>query len=232
MRKPKVGITPSARDGNPNRQYIPENYIKGIERAGGEWAVLPFHLRPGALRAATSNLDAVLFSGGPDVHPAFFGREKQPECGSILDERDILEMRLMELVYARRLPVMGICRGIQLINVALGGTLVQDIPTHYRTDHYQADRRTYFHTVNVAAGTMLSDITRSDSIKTNSYHHQSIDIPAPGMVVSAVADDGVIEAIELPGYRSFLLGLQWHPEGMLDGDPISIKYFERLIAAC
>ncbi|HEY1435127.1 MAG TPA: gamma-glutamyl-gamma-aminobutyrate hydrolase family protein [Thermoanaerobaculia bacterium] len=184
------------------------------------------------LAPAVGPFDALVLGGGVDVDPARYGRPVL-ENGSVeVDpERDALDFELFERARRGGAPVLGICRGLQVVNVALGGTLVQDIPSerpspvvHQRTKDEKARRD---HQVAIAPGTRLSAIAGAPEAAVNSRHHQAIDEVAPGLAVSAVAPDGVAEAVESTG-EAWVLAVQWHPEN-LAGDPFSERLFAEFL---
>jgi len=226
MRKPRVGITPDSRESTPYNQAIPDGYKRGVERAGGEWVVIPYHLGSAALLAVAQSLDGMIFTGGADVDPSRYGAEREAACGESVEIRDAMELRLMELALSRDLPILGICRGLQLINVALGGTLIQHI-----NGHEQPEEGGFWHEVRVQSDTTLHSLVGEDRALVNSYHHQCVQKLAPGLTVSAIHVDGTIEAFEMPS-RRFLMAVQWHPEMTLDADELSIKFFEALVGNC
>ncbi len=176
--------------------------------------------------------DALLLGGGVDVDPARYGRPTLDNGTVEVDaERDALDFRLFEEARRTGVPVLGICRGLQVVNVALGGTLVQDIPSerpspvvHART---QAEKTRRDHRVEIAPGTRLALIAGAVEASVNSRHHQAIETVAPGLCVSAVAPDGMPEAVESAG-EPWLLAVQWHPEN-LAGDPVSQRLFEEFL---
>jgi len=185
------------------------------------------------LSPAVGPFDALVLGGGVDVDPARYGRPTL-ENGSVeVDaERDALDFRLFEEAQRAGVPVLGICRGLQVVNVALGGTLVQDLPTerpspivHQRT---RDEKKRLDHRVAIAPGTRLSEIAGAPEAAVNSRHHQAIEAVAPGLTVSAVAPDGVPEAVESAGEEPWLVAVQWHPEN-LDADPVSRRLFREFL---
>ena len=230
MSPPLIGIT---LDTEPPGGYsrfpwlaLRQNYADAVSQAGG----LPVLLAPLPERAGAfvERLDGIIISGGNfDVDPALFGAGARHPSVRTKDERTAFEARLIESALRRDLPLLGICGGEQLLLVILGGTLIQHIPDEVSNAlaHEQtAPRDQPGHTVRLVAGTRLQAIVGADELAVNSSHHQAArDVPA-GVVVNAVAADGVIEGIEVPG-RRFCIGVQWHPEfGLSDGD-------RRLLAA-
>jgi putative glutamine amidotransferase len=195
------------------------DYLKSLQRAGAE----PRVLRPDAdaLPAALDSVDGVLLTGGVDVDPALYGDHNRHASVEVDAGRDEYELALTRLALERDLPLLAICRGVQLLNVAGGGTLVQDIPTslpsslpHRRPKPSRA-KRASAHDVEIVAGTrlerLLSGAAADGHVAVNSRHHQSVKDVAPGFRISATAADGVIEAIERAA-SGFCVGVQWHPE--------------------
>ncbi|MBQ4451265.1 MAG: gamma-glutamyl-gamma-aminobutyrate hydrolase family protein [Clostridia bacterium] len=225
---PRIGITPYLNsEGKP---YIPEGYVQGIERVGGEVVQINYDTPLHTLLPLAASLDAMLFSGGVDVDPKCYGAEREPECGEPNPMRDQLELALLDILMARCTPILGICRGFQLINVGLGGTLTQDIPKKYGTLHQQPKEHDspFWHELKIVPGTMLRDLMGADTILTDSYHHQAVDVLAEPLRPTAYAKEGFIEAYELKEGPQFLMAVQWHPEKTLDADEISIRPFEAL----
>jgi putative glutamine amidotransferase len=190
------------------------DYVKSIEGAGAEPVELSNDEDPAAV---LERVDGVLLTGGLDVDPALYGEAPHPTTAAA-PERDRFEVPLAEAAVERDVPVLAICRGVQVLNVAAGGTLVQDIPTAVRSDlahSIDVPKDQIAHDVRVTAGTRLAGTlgpgTPLDTCSVNSRHHQSVGRVAPRFVVSAVSPDGVIEAIERPDAK-FCVGVQWHPE--------------------
>ncbi len=199
MKRPLIGLTPTFKNGKP---FVHEFYCASIEKAGGDWRLLSFAESERDFLA----LSGVLFTGGVDVEPAVYGEKKSPRCGAIQPMRDLCELRLLSLALRQDMPVLGICRGIQMLNAGLGGTLVQHLPDLVSTNH---DGTT--HTVELLSGGWLRSLTDQAIVPVNSYHHQAINRLAPSLRVCAVGPEGVIEAVERPASR-FFKGVQWHPE--------------------
>lgn len=228
-RKLVIGITPYVDSDDKITQYIPKGYLKGIAHIGGEPLMIRHETPLDDLEDIVKGLDGMLFSGGPDVEPAFYGEVKEPECGSVNLLRDVLELKLLPLCFKYKIPVLGICRGCQLINVSMGGTLTQDVPTRYGKVHQMAkDAPSAFdHDVRILPGTMMYDIMGQD-IKVDSYHHQCVKRLADGLIPSAYAPEGFIEGFELPEEgEQFLMAVQWHPEVTLSDDMYSVRIFDR-----
>ena len=179
------------------------------------------------LPALAEELDGMIFSGGPDVDPVRYGETDWPEAGSHVPQRDELEIRLLKLLLPKNTPVLGICRGLQIINAGMGGTLVQHVPKVYGCVHQQEENDPPFvHEVTLTPGSRTATIFGTEKLMTNSYHHQSAREVAPGLVAVGKAGE-VIEALEMPGDR-FLVCLQWHPEKTLGMDEYSILPFQAL----
>ncbi len=172
--------------------------------------------------ADTESCDGILFSGGEDLHPALYGKPEYVEefgLQEIIPARDEFEYQVIEKALAGEKPVLGICRGLQLINVFLGGTLVPDIPAiSHSKGHGKQNGVDQVHTIQVIPGTMLRDICGQERGLVNSAHHQSAGRPAPSLKISATGEPGIVEAMEweIPENKSWLLMVQWHPERMSD----------------
>jgi putative glutamine amidotransferase len=189
------------------------------------------------LREIYERLDGLLIPGGVDVNPAEYGEAKRPECGNLDPARDRVELQLVRWAIEDNKPVFGLCRGLQVINVAQGGTLWQDLAsqngTFHKHDYFPTagyERDHYAHEVNVVDGTRLSRFLESTRAPVNSMHHQGIRTLGRDLVVSATADDGLIEALEGTG-DGFLVGVQWHPEVFEMADPHTRHLFGGFIRA-
>jgi putative glutamine amidotransferase len=236
MAQPIIGLT---LDREPPGGYskthpwyaLRENYCSALVAAGGLPILLPHEVE--AVDAYLALVAGVVVTGGAfDVDPALFGASERHGSVTTKDRRTQFELALARRAVERDMPVLGICGGQQLLNVALGGTLIQHIPDEVAgaLAHEQPNPRTEpGHVVKIAAGTLLHRIAETDELPVNSAHHQAVKAVAPGLVVDAVAPDGVIEGIEAPA-RRFCLGVQWHPEYLLsEGDR---RLFAAFVAAC
>ena len=183
---------------------LPAGYPRLVQRAGGLAAMLPPDA-PEHAAATVARLDALVIAGGPDVEPVRYGAEREPRTGPPARERDTWELALIEAALAARLPLLGICRGMQLLNVALGGTLVQHLEGHAEVVGVFGR-----HPVKPVPGTRYAGIAPEET-SVPTYHHQCVDRLGDGLVPSAHAADGTVEAVELPGDH-WVLGVQWHPE--------------------
>ena len=214
--KPIIGITTSV-DEQKNSSILGA-YVKAIETAGGAPILLPYIEDDGAIEAALGACDGVLFSGGLDIDPVRYNEQKSDTCGDISLYRDEVEFKILEKAMKIDLPILAICRGCQLVNVALGVTLYQDIPSELGTDirHRQIeDKFSYSHDVIIEEGTPLFKLLGEKRIRANSFHHQAIKGLAPTLLSMASADDGVVEAVWCDSVR-YLRAYQWHPERLFD----------------
>ena len=212
MKRPIIALTPQV-SGEPQKWWMKPDYMLALERAGAIGVMLPPTEQENELRAMAEHFDGFLFTGGPDLDPVLYGQERMEQCGSICPRRDEFELKLMKLVLELDKPVLGICRGLQVLNVALGGTLYQDIPTQIPSEleHRVLEEplARFVHPIRVDAELPFGDLPLT--LEVNSRHHQAIRDPAPGLTVRARADDGIVEAVTLPGKR-FVQAVQWHPE--------------------
>ena len=216
---PLIGLI-SGLSNDGHAQTVGRSYTRSLINAGGVPVLLPTDLPEDMIEAALSQMDGILLTGGSDVDPACYGQEKHEKTYGVLPIRDQLEFRAARFCVDRHIPLLGICRGIQSLTVALGGSLIQDLPSHNPSglDHHASSKDANLkeaHQVDVRPGTRLAGIVGPGMLGVNTYHHQAADRVPPCMVVSARATDGVIEAVEIPG-DTFILGVQWHPEAMAD----------------
>ena len=213
---------------DPEPTVAQSKYIESLARAGAgmRWVELndPEQAVPDALTC-----DGLLLPGGGDMDPKFYGQARIPACGEPNLLRDAAEPLLLRAFLAADKPVLGICRGIQVMNAVLGGDLYQDIKPFEHLPHN--DHWAKVHTVTVRRGTLLSRILGQDTVLVNSQHHQAVDRVAPGFTLAALSEDGIVEAIEKPDAR-FCLGVQWHPEWLSDADPAMQGLFDAFVNAC
>jgi putative glutamine amidotransferase len=184
---------------------LPVGYPRLVQRAGGLAAMLPPD-DPAHAAAAVARLDGLVIAGGPDVEPVRYGAEPHPRTGPPARERDAWELALIDAALTARVPLLGICRGMQLLNVALGGTLVQHLDGHAEVVGVFGN-----HAVKPVPGSLYAGVVPEET-SVPSYHHQAVDRLGTGLVPSAYADDGTVEALELPSGEGWVLGVQWHPE--------------------
>jgi putative glutamine amidotransferase len=221
--QPLVALTATTKDiGGIMRVRLNEDYVDAVCDAGLVPLILPPR-DPGELEALLDLVTGVVLTGGEDVDPAEYGAETSPETYAPHHQRDAFELAMVRLAHERRLPTLAICRGIQVANVALGGTLVQDIPSECPAaiDHERSEERDMrVHEVSIDRGSKLAAAVGATVISVNSSHHQALARVADGLRVSARATDGIIEGAEWEGDEWWMLGVQWHPEELVrDGKP-------------
>ena len=232
LRRPVIGVTTQTLhsihgipEALPSSWVMNQRYFRAVTRVGAvPWMIPLYDDDLDTLREIYDRLDGLLVPGGVDMNPATYGEDVLPECGTLDPARDAVELQLTRWAIADAKPVLGLCRGAQVINVAAGGSLYQDVPSqvagaikhdYYPTMGFARDHRA--HPVELAAGTRLADALGGPSPLVNSMHHQSVKRVGSGLLVSAVASDGVIEAVEGTG-EGYLVGVQWHPE-MFEEEP-------------
>jgi len=210
-------------------------YIQALIVAGATPLLIPPGLDTPALEAICARLDGLLLTGGADIDPARYGEERLPECGELEPERDELELSLTNMALARDLPTLGICRGMQTLNVAIGGTLYQDIATQLPEAaphaHITTPRDYRAHSVAVEGDSRLGAILGASEIQVNSLHHQAVKQPGAGARIVAWSNDGIAEAMELSGKR-FAVAVQYHPEELVETDALSRRLFAAFTQAC
>lgn len=226
MGKPIIGLSASRINQTEStiEVGVPENYVRAIRLAGGIPVVIPLGLDETDLRLLLNRAEAVLFTGGGDIHPQKYHSGSEELVKSVDPDRDDLELSLMKEAVYRKMPVLGICRGLQLINVAMGGTLYEDLHEQFSQEiQHQSPpekgRNFRAHPVTLQPGSKLNRITGKTLLKVNSLHHQGIRQMAGGLSATAEAPDGLIEGIELIDYP-FGVAVQWHPENMLEEAPM------------
>lgn len=235
MRKPLIGLTP-AHDMESGDVKARPTYMRALKAAGAIPVVMPLDASEEDLKQLSQDLDGFLFTGGPDVHPFLFGEETQAHCGNVSPARDQMEISLLPMVMELQKPILGICRGIQVLNIALGGNIWQDIPSQVTRDFPLAHSQQFSydmpcHTVALTEGSLLARISESSSIKVNSMHHQAVKDLAPGLIASAYSTDYLIEALEMPDYP-FFIGVQWHPEYLWEKNKEAFRLFQTFVKAC
>ena len=230
MPRPRIGLNCDVDDANA-KVTINQSYVDAVVRGGG-WPVLLAPVDdPDWVRTALSQLDGLVLTGGRDYNPVLYGREPHPATSLLSPRRTRFDLALAGAALDAGLPTLGICGGIQLLNIARGGTLVQDIPAQLQSalDHHGQKTGFGRHTVRVDAGTRLAEIVGAGELEVNTSHHQAIEQLGRGLRVVARAPDGVIEAVEGTG-DAFLLGVQWHPERLLDRSE-QVRLFEAVAEA-
>jgi len=236
MVAPLIGITTSVTvDRTPERAYVNGAYIRAVQAAGGIPVLLTPHFTPEVQAALWSRLDGLVLTGGGDIDPARFGEARHPAVDEVSPARDDLEIWLTHQALVDGVPLFAICRGIQVLNVALGGTLVQDIPGELPdalVHSQKAPRHEATHAVKVMGeGTRLGRALGTLEVNVNSMHHQAIKRLGDGLREVAWAPDGIVEGVEMPGDDRFVLGVQWHPEELVGHDPAARNLFAAIVDA-
>jgi putative glutamine amidotransferase len=219
MKKPLIGVTTSIKAADLEKQDSLQFYLDAVNNAGGDPQIISSDSPLEEVDELVSHLNGLILSGGGDVQTRLYqGDESQP-VEEISKARDVLEIRLVKKALAADLPLLGICRGLQVINVAMGGTLITHIPAQYPSSLQHNNPSSQFprdliaHEVVLEPGSRLAGIYAQHQVRVNSRHHQAVKDPADGWWVTARATDGLIEALELPEAR-FAMGVQWHPENL------------------
>ena len=233
MSQPRILIPIPIQDAERRRYTLGKNYVHSLIAAGGVPLLIPTALDDVTTYELFRAADGVMLTGGDDVDPALFGEDKHEKTGGIDPDRDRVEMALTRWAIAENKPLLGICRGVQVMNVSLGGSLIQDIPSQSPSElthpghWYSAPRDQVLHTVRCDAGSHIAALLGAE-VGVNSFHHQSIRRVATGFVATAYASDGIVEAIEAPDQR-FCVGVQWHPEEMAAGRADMQNLFRMLV---
>jgi putative glutamine amidotransferase len=232
---PWIGM-PVQMDPGSDKQYLDRRYSDVIIEAGGIPILIPLVAAAQSMRAIVENLDGILLTGNnSDLDPSLYGMPQTDECGPVQPLRDRMDFYLLSMAITRKIPVLAICYGMQSMNVFLGGSLVQDIPTSLDTSIRHSDPEApgcLSHEIEISAGSLLDQIIGRFSAKVNSSHHQAVARPGQGLDVIACAPDGVVEAVSYSNPNHWMLGVQWHPERSLDCDDFSRKLFDNFIARC
>lgn len=219
--KPVVGISCNHKESGGD--YLSENYSKAILRAGGIPFIIPTVSSEQEAADILAKLDGVVFSGGSDIPPSWYGEELLNETVKLNPIRDRSDSLLAKATLASGKPILGICRGSQILNVLLGGTLYQDIPSQLPEAH---THKGVSHKIGLEKGSFLKEIFGTDSLTVNSTHHQAVKDLAPGAKLAALSDDGIVEAWETPQVRA----VQFHPESLLAEDDKWLPLFESFVA--
>jgi putative glutamine amidotransferase len=229
--RPAIGVTIENARQEPEVFRLREDYVRSVETAGG----LPLVLAPGRPEDAAEVLgrvDALLLTGGADLDPKYYGEARHPQLGPTFEERDAFELALCREALRRDLPLLAICRGHQVLNVATGGTLIQDLPSQQSgggVDHDpDTERAQRVHDVRIQDGCRLRRLLGQETVGVNSFHHQAIRDLGRGLVATGWSRDGVVEAVEDPT-RRFVVGVQWHPESFWREEPGFRPLFRALV---
>lgn len=211
-RRKVIGVTPNLRLSTWDNGE--GSYCHSIVNSGGLPVLLPPVEEDEHIEWLLESCDGFLFTGGIDIHPKYFGEEIWNNTVEINDKRDKVELKLIKRLIEENKPILAICRGIQVLNVALGGTLYQDLPTQLNLIHRQKEPGLEWgHGVNIVENTPFYNLFKKKRIKTNTSHHQSIKDLGEGLSLMATADDGVVEAVYMPN-KKYVIGVQWHPESL------------------
>ena len=213
--------------------YTFDDYSRAVHTSGGAPVLLPVAQDSQSLKIILDRLDGLLLTGGPDINPKAYGEQPVPGLGDIDEELDHMELSVTRAAIAQKLPLLAVCRGIQILNVALGGTLYQDIGQQIddSLNHLQqASKQVTTHKIAIEKPSRLHGIMKRKTIWINGRHHQAIKDVAPGLTVTARAPDGVVEAVEHEA-RDFVIGVQWHPEGTWRKDRYSKLLFKAFVRA-
>jgi len=245
MKKPLIGITCNydEREGwgastglivaGQDGVYLANDYVYSLEKAGATPVLIPQCKDFENVKPLLAMLDGVLVSGGHDVGPERYNTFPKPYCGTVSSRRDACDLAVTHYALEAGIPLLGICRGTQILNVAMGGTLYQDLEKEGNFEYHFGDkypRNMGWHKVALAEGSLLRQIYGADQIAVNSFHHQAVRDPGQGVEIVARSTDGVPEAIEVKGQK-FAVGVQWHPEMMFDSDE-QFKLLQAFTAAC
>ncbi len=235
--RPIIGITPSLQT-DERKIYTPTSYPNAIIEAGGNPVFFNFTRDDEMIEQYAAMVDGVVFSGGDDVDPASYGEEQLWGCGDVCPLRDDFEIKLLKVLVEKypEKPILGICRGAQVLNVAMGGTLYQDLQSQVKgcIRHQQQQSSHYAsHRADVSEGSKLHAIYDSTRIMVNSFHHQAVKDIGECLVVTARASDGVVEGFEKPD-QPYFIGVQWHPERQVEGPhhPEHKPLFQSFVDAC
>lgn len=239
-KKPLIGITSRyinmrTSDALGSRKLCLNNdYLDSIFLAGGIPLILPISQDEATIQSYANTVDGLILSGGEDIDPKHYGEEPGQHLGTVAQDRDHFEIGLVKAILDQKKPLLGICRGLQVLNVSLGGSLHQDIPSEFPgtsiLHRQKSEEHAGSHRVDLLKGSKIHGIFATDSLMCNSFHHQSIKTLAPGLLSTALSSDGIIEGVEMPE-ANFVVAVQWHPECMVRNDPTMLKLFKSFIQA-
>lgn len=232
---PWIGM-PAQMDPDDDKQYLSRQYAEAIASAGGLPVMIPLLAAVESVRPLAEKLDGLLLTGhNSDVDPSLYGAVRTDACGPVQPLRDRMDFFLLEAAMRRQIPILAICFGIQSLNVFLGGSLIQDIPTAVGTAirHSNPESKGVpSHGIRISSGSVLEQIAGRTEAMVNSTHHQAIEQPGRGLEVIAHAPDGIVESVFGSDLRHWVLGVQWHPEKSFGFDDFSLNLFEHFLARC
>lgn len=232
IKKPLIGLIPLVDEQRDSYWMLP-GYMKGVELAGGVPVMLPLTDDAEIISRIVDTMDGFIFTGGHDVDPSIYGEEKMPECAECCAERDAMERILMPIAVEKNKSVLGICRGLQLMNALFGGSLYQDLAVQHPSEIVHRQKAPYdvpSHSVKIVENTPIADLIGKSEMGVNSCHHQAIKALAPVCEAMAWSPDGLVEAIYMPDKR-FVWALQWHPEFAYKVSDESVKIFEAFVSS-
>jgi putative glutamine amidotransferase len=230
VRKPVIAVTAWIEE---DSTQLKRDNTESVVRAGGIPLIVPYLGEEADVRRICELTDGLLITGGKDIDPSLYGEDPLPGLGALSPDRDRVELMLTQAFLEADKPIFAICRGHQMLNVAAGGTLFQDIGSQcddVLQHRQEAPRSHLHHRVSVASGTLLERVMGAGEFKVNSFHHQAVNIVAPDFCACAWAPDGIVEGIESKRHR-YVLGVQWHPENTAASDIFSRKLFDSFIEA-
>ncbi|MCS6847967.1 MAG: gamma-glutamyl-gamma-aminobutyrate hydrolase family protein [Anaerolineae bacterium] len=237
MNSPRILIPIPIQDPEKRRFTLGKNYVNSLVACGAIPILLPTVVAPEDWRTIYESADGVLLSGGGDVDPALFGEPAHEKTYGVDRERDEVEMALARWALQDDKPLFAICRGIQVMNVALGGSLIQDLPSQWGSavphdgNYNGFERHAVAHPVCIEPGTHIAQIMGPGEVGVNSFHHQALKDVADGLIITSRAPDGIVESVEFPGKRHYI-GVQWHPEEMAAGREDMMRLFRTFVEAC
>lgn len=229
--KPIIGINCDYEGDTKSHSFVYRDYVDAIIMAGGIPFLLPLIKNRDDVKCLLERMDGLLLTGGDDVPPARYGEERREKTYCVHADKDVFDNLLLQLALEKQKPILALCYGAQLINVAYGGSLIQDVPSEVKTaiSHKPAKGEKCSHSVSIEKNTLLHKIIGADALDTNSAHHQAVKRLGKGLKATARASDGIIEAFECEGYP-FLVAVQWHPE-RLTIDTRHAALFKALVGA-
>lgn len=233
--RPIIGIVPSI-DENKEQYFTNIANVRAIKQAGGVPLVLPYTESIEIIKKYATMIDGLYLAGGNDIDPNYYSEAPHPKLGEVNSTRDAFEWEVLKYVSYEDKPILGVCKGMQMINVFFGGSLYQDMTSQVTDTIIQHNQKSPLkhpiHVVTLVNKTKLQQIIEQDTIKVNSHHHQAVYRVGDGLIVSGRTSDGIIEAIE-SSRHSFVIGVQWHPEELLKTDEqMAIKIYDMFIMQC